>query len=788
MSLVSNPIDALYNGISQQPAAMRLPSQCEEQINGYGSVADGLSKRPPTEHLAQLSASAFGSAFIHIINRDVTERYAVVVSDESLAVYDLSDGSEETVVFENNDAWAAATAYVLDDLVRPSSANTRLYRCTVAGNSHANTEPTWNTTVGGDTADNEVTWICIENYLSIPNGANASESFEIVTVADYSFLVNKTKTVLARDTGTATPGRYSDWFFPDNWTHRGEETRYYVPVAGTDKGKKQTLEDLPTPDDPSPPTANDFYEITGESDSGFSRYYVIYIGGVWQETHARNTSETLDENSMPHALIRESDGDFHLREFGWVPRLFGDSTNNPNPSFVDKKIQDVGYHRNRLIFAAGENIIMSGAGDYGNFYRNTVTQLLDSDVVDIAVSTAQVAEVNYILPAENGLMFFSDQMQFVLNVDRLLTPSTGSIDVATSYEMNQYVKPISVGQDVYFVTETGDYSRVREYSLSASEDIQTSALDVTAHVPKYLPKGIRRLAGSSNEDIMLAISSETGYDNRVYVYKFFYSAGKKVQSAWSYWKFADDDIILDVNILNNVIYFVIERDDGVWLETMNVQSTDYPLALTYDLLIDRRYNFAGGDKSFDSTDTTFTLPYTLTTDEQDDFRLILGDGATAGRLLDPDNYVWVDSDHVKYVGDWTSVEVFGGLNYTFRYVFSQQFNRRRDGMAITTGRYQLRTFTIVFEDMAYFATEVDPYGNDDETTEAIVTSGLATFTGKTLGTDSLLLDSPSFEDGTYDFQIYGNSKVAVIALTNNQPYGGSFVSATVEGFYTNRGR
>ncbi|KKL81988.1 hypothetical protein LCGC14_1989270, partial [marine sediment metagenome] len=659
--------------------------------------------------------------------------------------------------------------------------------CTTAGDT-GGSEPTWDTTIGNTTADGTVTWTAFANYLAIPDGANASESFEMVTVADYSFLVNKTRTVLSRATGYATPAGFNKWYFPDNWREDDSDTRYYYPVAGTDKGKKQTLEDLPTPDDPSPPSANDFYEITGASDSGFSRYYVIYVGGVWQETHAHNSSECPDESTMPHALVRESDGDFHVREFGWVPRLFGDSMNNPHPTFIDKKILDVGYHRNRLIFCAGENVIMSGAGDYGNFYRNTVTQLLDSDVVDVAVSTAQVAKVNYLLPAENGLMFFSDQMQFVLNVDRLLTPSTASVDVATSYEMNQYVKPISVGQDVYYVTETGDFSRVREYSLSASEDIQTSATDVTAHVPRYLPKGIRRLAGSSNEDVMLAISSETGFDNRVYVYKFFYANGKKVQSAWSYWLFADDDIILDVNVLNNVIYFVIERADGVYLETLNVQSTDFPLALTYDLLIDRRYNFAGGDKSYDASDTTFTLPYTLTSDEQDDFRLILGDGATAGRILDTTAYTWVDSDHVKFAGDWTGVEVFGGLNYTFEYEFSQQFNKRRDGMSITTGRYQLRTFTIVFENMAFFNTEVDPYGDGNGLTEDIVTKGLAAFTGKTLGAGSLLIDSPTFEDGTYDFQIYGNSKVAVVKLTNDEPFGGSFVSATVEGFYTNRGR
>jgi hypothetical protein len=54
--------------------------------------------------------------------------------------------------------WVAATAYNIGDLVRPTTGNTHLYRCTVAGTSHAATEPTWPTANGGTVTDNTVTW------------------------------------------------------------------------------------------------------------------------------------------------------------------------------------------------------------------------------------------------------------------------------------------------------------------------------------------------------------------------------------------------------------------------------------------------------------------------------------------------------------------------------------------------------------------------------------------------------------------------------------------------------
>jgi hypothetical protein len=55
-------------------------------------------------------------------------------------------------------AWVAATAYKVGQLVRPTSANGHVYRCIVAGASHAATEPTWPTDPGEDIVDNAATW------------------------------------------------------------------------------------------------------------------------------------------------------------------------------------------------------------------------------------------------------------------------------------------------------------------------------------------------------------------------------------------------------------------------------------------------------------------------------------------------------------------------------------------------------------------------------------------------------------------------------------------------------
>lgn len=128
---VSFAIPNLINGVSQQAPDFRLPSQGQEQLNGMSSVVDGLGKRPPTELMAKLASKQWDDAFIHFINRDEDENYAVVIADGDLMVYDLLNGGAQIpVAFPNG-----------------------------------------------------------KEYLQSPQ---ASRSFRMTTVADYTFVVNNT--------------------------------------------------------------------------------------------------------------------------------------------------------------------------------------------------------------------------------------------------------------------------------------------------------------------------------------------------------------------------------------------------------------------------------------------------------------------------------------------------------------------------------------------------------------------------------------------------------------------
>ena len=87
MSLINRSIPNLIGGVSQQPEILRLDNQASEQLNGISNVVEGLKKRPPCKQIAKLSNTPLTNAFVHTINRDVNERYVVVITNGNITVY-----------------------------------------------------------------------------------------------------------------------------------------------------------------------------------------------------------------------------------------------------------------------------------------------------------------------------------------------------------------------------------------------------------------------------------------------------------------------------------------------------------------------------------------------------------------------------------------------------------------------------------------------------------------------------------------------------------------------------
>lgn len=87
--------------------------------------------------------------------------------------------------------WAASAAVETDYVVRPTTGNSYLYRCVVAGTT-GSTQPTWPTTVGASVVDNGVTWENVGVAAIVIDAADVTQAsftagpFRYGVIADYT--------------------------------------------------------------------------------------------------------------------------------------------------------------------------------------------------------------------------------------------------------------------------------------------------------------------------------------------------------------------------------------------------------------------------------------------------------------------------------------------------------------------------------------------------------------------------------------------------------------------------
>lgn len=653
MALINRSIANLYQGVSQQAPSMRLPTQCELQENAFSSIVEGLKKRPPTQHLARLTTNTASDAFVHVINRDSSERYILVIYNGDLEVYDFT-GTKKTVSFPNG------KSYLTNTLPR--------------------------------------------------------EGFAAVTVADYTFVVNK---------GIAT-------------------AMTSATASGSVKGSKQRFTDLPSTGN----TTGDIWEVSGDNNNNFDSYYVKWDGSVWRETVKPGVKTTFDGSTMPFQLIRNADGTFTFKVTDWNTRIVGDDNSNPQPSFVGRRINDIFFHRNRLGLCSDENVIFSRAGDFFNYWIETITTILDSDPIDVAVNHTKVSIVRYAVPFNTSLMLFSDQVQFQLSARDLLTPKTVNINATTEFECNPKCKPVGAGQDLYFAVEKGGWTGVREYYVQPLT-YTNDASEVTSHVPKYIPAGAFKIIPSNSEDILFVLNTTSR--NEIHVYKYYWgSDDQKVQSSWSVWKFDSTDVILNGDVINNNLYLVVQRGDGIYLEVMNFQAglTDSDMGILVHL--DRKTKLTG---TYNATTgmTTWTLPYPDT-----NVQAVLGGGFSTkkGVVL---NLTRPSSTTATALGDYSTSTVYFGRPYTMRYRLSEiYFKDNEDKSPITHYQLVLKNLEVIYSKTAYVRIEVTPKMRD--TYKYI-------YTGKEIGVSTL--GEIAIEDGKLRAPVYSSTKDIKIDLIND---------------------
>lgn len=778
MALISQSIPNLINGVSQQPPSLRLNTQAELQENGLSNVVTGLSKRPSSQHIADLGAiSNLDKAFIHTIRRDENEFYSMVIDTAgTIRVFD-KDGVSKTVT-NNAPSYLTGLTNPNQELAAVSIADTTFIvnKNTVVAKGTA-TSPVRNpeALVYVKQADYSSTY-----RLKLTKGASTS-TVEFATKSSTQSSTTLTQQaergastdLIAENLDTFSGTAVSTTYY-DNITNGAavtgltltrygsvihiqstDSTDFTVEVGDSHGGDHLLLFKGETADFKKLPTEGpvDFnIKVSGDNQKAQDDYYVKFTSdGVWKETIQPNILTELDATTLPHKLSKQTGGTFIFDVAGYADRKVGDDNTNDFPSFIGYTLADIFFHRDRLGVLADENVIFSRAGEYVDFdfFRKSTLTIVDSDPIDVSVSSNKVSILKHAVPFNEALLLFSDLTQFKLTADPVLTPETVNISNTTEFEASLRAKPAQAGKFVYFASRRGAWSGMWEYYVDTDTDTN-DATEISAHVPEYLNGEVISIQASSNEDMLIV---QTDNDPQaIYVYRYYWSGREKLQSSWSRWTFDGD--VLGCSFNRADITLLINRSGNLWLERINLSVDTATLDTDgkFSIHLDRRVKL--------ETSGLTTVPYV-------DASTIYVD--TTGKLVASANVATRLA-----AGDI----IYAGIPFTFKYQFSEPVVKQNN-QPVTTGVLHLRNYAVVYNNTGFFEVDITPLKRTTYTRQ---------FTGRIVGGAANLLNKAAIDSGTYRFGVMAHSDEAEIVLKSSSHLPCVFQSAEWEGFYVLRSR
>ncbi|MBS7457693.1 hypothetical protein [Coralloluteibacterium stylophorae] len=598
------------------------------------------------------------------------------------------------------------------------------------------------------------------DYLKA-NGRSC-DVFRAVTVADTTFILNRER--IPAMTSATAPG--------------GTTTAV------------QTFADLPKGADARDIPNGSIYAITGDPENGFDAFYVRKEADYsYRETIKPGLKNTIDPKTMPHILRRVPDAtnpDGFYFSFGWQSwetRNVGDDDTNPPPSFIGAAINDVFYHRERLGFLTTESVVMSETGYHRNFWRTTVTQILDSEVIDVSVPSHSIVDLRHAVPYLSALMLFGTDSQHQLTASPLLSPKTVKVDASTNYSASSVVSPVLLGDSLIYVSDRTEWATVREYFIS-EEAVTADAADITGHVPEYVPGKVRALTAGPDVE-MVFVAPEDASDGQLYVYNTRWAGNDKAQSAWSRWKLSGVGRVLHMHIIDGKLYLVaVSPAGGTELLKIELATIARPTGLPVDVLLDRRCIVQGTYQEFGNF-TDLMLPYALSS--LSGVEIIKGAGwANPGAYLDTQGAALQSGGQViRLPGNKTAGKLVVGLKYDCEIELSRQFPRDDRGAAVTIGRLQLRKLAVRFKDAAFFRVRVEPHGRA-AVADSAVTEHLHDYSGRTIGDAAFKLDAPTMTSGVFNTPVLSRADTVRITLVNDKPFQAWWQSAEWEGFFSSR--
>jgi hypothetical protein len=319
MPAVSQKINALNGGVSQQPDSLKLENQVRECINYYSDPTYGLIKRPGLKGVQKLTNAVSGGSWFFINKTDEDKLLVQVSQAGSVKVWDAQSGIQQTVNAQAGSATTYATHTKKEELeVLQINDYIFLLNRNITALASATNSPV-EVYFGyiliaavAYSSDYKVTIDSTTFTYSTPSGSGSTVSVDTVT-SNLVSLINANASYTA-----AAIGQYIK-------ISRTNGADFALAAKGGTTGTSiQAFKHIIDNIDNLPRQFfnNSIVEVLGDSANKGDNYFLKFAtsnggasgAGVWQETIGPNVPLGLNPSTMPHAIIKEADGTYSYRE------------------------------------------------------------------------------------------------------------------------------------------------------------------------------------------------------------------------------------------------------------------------------------------------------------------------------------------------------------------------------------------------------------------------------------------------------------------------------------------
>ena len=213
----------------------------------------------------------------------------------------------------------------------------------------------------------------------------------------------------------------------------------------------------------------------------------------------------------------------------------GDSTTNPLPSFVGNPIRDIGGFQSRLVFVAGDAVVMSRTNIPVDFFKESAVSDVVTDPIDIISTSETEYELDWVMPFDRDLIILGGNAQFLISGGQALTPSNASMVESTNFKMDSTIRPSNTGRSVLFPFKSGSFSGVKEF-FSASSVEANEAVTLTQVQDRYIRGNIKGMPVSTSFGLMLMHTDNPDTPGTVYAYQYFFDGVESYRTpsiSWS---------------------------------------------------------------------------------------------------------------------------------------------------------------------------------------------------------------------------------------------------------------